>query len=121
MSDLNFSDLETDFDDIEGIDTSSDEHTYFEKCLKCGGTGNWVGGYTNHVVRKCFACNGAGTKEFKTSPEARKAAKASRDKASRDRIEANAERGAAYLEANFGSKWISAQNTFDHLPDEPDY
>lgn len=26
----------------------------------------------------------------------------------------------AYPDANFGNKWISAQNTFDHLPDEPD-
>lgn len=108
MSDLNFSDLEIDFDDIEGVDTSGDEHTYIEKCLKCGGTGQWVGGYVNHTVRKCFACNGVGHKEYKTSPEARKAAKQARNKASRDRIEANAERGVAYLEANPVLKaWIT--------------
>lgn len=98
MTDLNFSDLETDFDDIEAIDTSSDEHTYIEKCLKCNGTGQWVGGYVNHTVRKCFACNGAGHKEYKTSPEVRKANRAKAKEAKAKKVVDNFTAGEAFLQ-----------------------
>lgn len=42
--------------------------TYTEPCKKCGGSGRFVRGYFS---ARCFACNGAGRKTFKTSPEAR--------------------------------------------------
>lgn len=29
-------------------------------CRRCNGSGRWVGGYANHVVRECRACGGTG-------------------------------------------------------------
>jgi len=60
-------------------------------CPKCRGTGQWVGGYINQVIRKCHACNGRGY--FKSSPEAR--ANAREQRAAR-----KAAQRAAYREAN---------------------
>ena len=69
-------------------------------CPKCHGSGQWVGGYTNHVVRTCFKCGGTGRcapskkKPLDMSPEAqerrRKARIQRRDKKIRDANEHNA-------------------------------
>jgi len=40
---------------------------YVSRCEKCRGTGKW------HGTQNCFSCGGAGTKEFKSSPEKRAA------------------------------------------------
>jgi hypothetical protein len=40
---------------------------YKENCKDCGGTGNWIGGRYDSIVRTCFACKGRGFHEFKTS------------------------------------------------------
>lgn len=101
MNKLSFDDLATiDFDDITAVDTSGDEHTYIEKCLKCNGTGKWVGGFRNHVVRKCFACNGAGHKEFKTSPEVRKANKIKANAAKLQKIADSVKSGEDFLKSH---------------------
>lgn len=55
---------------------------FTEGCRKCGGSGMWRPGYP------CFTCKGAGKRTFKTSPETRAAAKASRVKTHAEKIEA---------------------------------
>lgn len=47
---------------------------YKEVCAKCRGTGRFYS-YTGRLVGKCLACNGIGSKSFKTSPETRTNAK----------------------------------------------
>lgn len=48
------------------------EEGYFEKCRKCGGSGQFRG-YSGRSFGQCFACKGAGGKTFKTSPAERQA------------------------------------------------
>jgi len=44
--------------------------TYNESCRKCGGSGSFIS-YSGRVLGECFACKGAGSKTFSSSPEAR--------------------------------------------------
>lgn len=68
--------------------------TFTERCGKCGGTGRYSGP-SSHGSR-CFACDGAGFKAFKTSPEQRAQARAkAADRKERQRDE----RLAAFIEA----------------------
>ena len=47
---------------------------FAETCPKCRGTGRFIG-YTGRPLGECFACKGAGKRTFRTSPEARAAAR----------------------------------------------
>lgn len=55
---------------------------FWEACSKCRGTGNWRPGYP------CFACKGQKGKAYKTSPEARAAAKVRNAASKEAKIEA---------------------------------
>lgn len=48
---------------------------FSERCTACKGSGQFRS-YSGRLVGSCFKCKGAGNKTFKTSPEARTAAKA---------------------------------------------
>jgi len=47
---------------------------FAERCPKCRGTGSFTS-YSGRPLGQCFACKGKGSKTFKTSPEARTAAR----------------------------------------------
>ena len=65
------------------------ERVFTENCAKCGGTGLWRG------IRKCFACDGKGTLQFKTSRQDREKARDTRqDRKARDRTAFAAEHKA---------------------------
>lgn len=49
---------------------------YSQKCGKCGGSGMYYG--HSRFGQRCFACNGAGHKTYKSSPEARAKAREKR-------------------------------------------
>jgi hypothetical protein len=110
MTNLSFDDLAT--VDFDGVCTKDDEHSYVEKCLKCNGTGTWVGGYVNHTVRKCFACNGKGFKEFKHSPEVRKV--------NRERAKASAETKRV-AQAEVGAKFLDQHGLIDWIAETKDW
>jgi len=46
------------------------EGEYVEDCKKCRGSGRFIS-YSGRDCGQCFACNGKGTKSYKTSPETR--------------------------------------------------
>jgi predicted RNA-binding Zn-ribbon protein involved in translation (DUF1610 family) len=52
----------------------SELYKFTERCSKCGGTGIFRS-YSGRVLGDCFSCKGKGSKQFKTSPEARKKAR----------------------------------------------
>lgn len=59
---------------------------YSQRCGKCGGSGMYYG--MSRYGTRCFACNGAGHKTFKTSPEARaKAAEKRVERKEAERLE----------------------------------
>jgi len=79
---------------------------YKQACVKCGGTGIFRS-YTGRSLGNCFVCQGAGFKEFKTSPEQRARATEQRaarqERAKLDNVAAfAAEHPAAY-------EWMVAQ------------
>jgi hypothetical protein len=47
---------------------------FAERCPKCRGTGRFIS-YSGRALGECFTCKGKGSKTFKTSPEARTAAR----------------------------------------------
>src|SRR5215469_15073965 len=70
------------------------ERMYEEKCPKCRGSGKWHGDF---VTRTCFACNGTGKKQFKTSPEKRAAATTSRIRGELRRTQEQADNLKAWI------------------------
>lgn len=63
---MNLFDIQDDV--LEGSTLVSKAVTLFkEDCKNCGGTGKWIGGHYDHIIRKCFSCKGRGFHEFKTS------------------------------------------------------
>lgn len=52
--------------------------TYTEPCKKCRGSGRFTG-WSGRSFGQCFACKGAGSFSFKSSPEKRAAGRASAD------------------------------------------
>jgi hypothetical protein len=55
----------------------SELYKFTEKCGACNGTGSFYS-YTGRKVGRCFRCDGAGVKHYKTAPEARQKARESR-------------------------------------------
>ena len=47
---------------------------FAERCPKCRGTGRFIS-YSGRAMGECFTCKGAGKRTFRTSPEARSAAR----------------------------------------------
>ncbi len=80
---------------------------FVEQCGKCRGSGNIYSNVSGRYLGKCFDCDGAGTREFKTSPEAR--ADAATKRAAKKADEA-AEKAARIAEAT--KLWI------ENHPDE---
>lgn len=80
MSDMNFDDLEGDFDNIP---TKRDRTsgpgaktvTWSNPCPKCQGRGKFLSNVTGRVVGDCFTCKGKGVLEFKTAPSTREKAR----------------------------------------------
>lgn len=58
------------------VEFKSAEQLFEEKCAKCRGTGRFIS-WSGRAGGQCFACKGAGKFQFKTSPEARAAKRAS--------------------------------------------
>lgn len=60
MNDLDFSDLETNLDDVQ---TKEDNPAYRKTftCPNCKGSGLWSGGTNRHGNNKCRMCGGSGT------------------------------------------------------------
>jgi hypothetical protein len=52
----------------------SELYKFTEKCGACNGTGSFYS-YTGRKVGRCFRCDGAGVKHYKTAPEDRKKAR----------------------------------------------
>lgn len=82
--------------------------TYTEVCQKCRGTGRFTG-WSGRSFGQCFACKGVGRFEFKTSPEARAAKRASEARrqerngqTSWERFKAEQPEIAAWIEAKEG-------------------
>jgi hypothetical protein len=80
-----FDDMEDDLDFISSNphkELAKEKELYKESCTSCHGSGRFVG--WSSYGKECFACEGRGFKEFKTSPEYRKAraAKTAANKAS---------------------------------------
>lgn len=81
---------------------------YSQRCGKCGGSGMYHG-HSRFGVR-CFACNGAGHKVFKTSPEARaKAAEKRTERKEAERIQRVEANRAWQSEHSDVVAWISAR------------
>jgi hypothetical protein len=70
-----------------------------EKCPKCRGTGRFTS-YTGRIVGDCFNCKGSGVMKFRTSPEARKAARTGAANRKAAKATAKVVKGAEWLEAN---------------------
>jgi len=109
MDDLDFSDLAT-----VPVARESVDETATHKCVRCGGSGEWVGRFaSNHTGRvprgKCHACNGRGS--FKTSASERfKKRTARKVKVENDKVlnlESFAEENPAQLE------WLKANTGWD--------
>lgn len=86
---------------------------FIEGCPDCRGTGRFVS-YSGRVVGQCFKCKGKGKQTFKTSPEARKAA---RDSAAQKKADAAVELAnqiKAWTESHPAVwAWIQASQDFD--------
>ena len=81
---------------------------YKENCKKCNGSGRWVGGYVNHTVRTCFACEGRGFHEYKTSSTQRAAARQSAENRKVSQSAATASSAQAWAAANPAAyEWLS--------------
>jgi hypothetical protein len=74
MNTITFDDLDT---PLTATPIKEGRTVFTEPCKKCGGKGIVTIGYTYVRSAKCFACDGQGKHEFKTSPEHRAKAKAS--------------------------------------------
>lgn len=73
--------------------------TFEERCEDCRGTGQFRS-YTGRVVGECFKCKGKGVRRYKTSAEQREKARVAAAEKRQQVARENAERGAAYLNAN---------------------
>lgn len=81
--------------------------THVEACFKCHGTGIYTS-ISGRPLGECFACKGAGKKEFKTSTEEREQRK------SRDDAKAQSRRDAFATEHSAEWAWIEAnRSSFD--------
>lgn len=76
------------------------ETGYKEPCSKCNGSGIWRGGWTSG---RCFACQGAGFKMFKTSSEQRSKA---RGRAAEKRAQELRDEAAALIQRT--AEWKAA-------------
>lgn len=89
---------------------------YAENCLRCGGSGHFVG-WSGRVVGPCRACKGSGRKYFKTSPEVRATAKAKKVQqkvdAFKEFVEANPD-VVGYLEKK-RERWSFAASMLENL------
>ena len=87
----------------------SELYKYREKCGACNGTGSFYS-YTGRKVGRCFRCDGAGVKHYKTAPEQRaKAREQSRERKARklsenlDAVRSAYPAAFAYVEAQIKS------------------
>jgi hypothetical protein len=78
---------------------------YSQPCGKCGGSGMYYG--MSRYGSRCFACNGAGHKIFKTSPEARAKAREQRVEREQRAQQANLSAFEAAQPAAFA--WMTAK------------
>lgn len=74
-------------------------HRYEERCGDCRGTGSFYS-YTGRYVGPCFKCKGKGVLVFKTSPEAREAARNAAKRLRQQKAETLRANAQAWLEAN---------------------
>lgn len=88
---------------------------FVESCPKCRGTGRFIS-YAGRDCGPCFACKGAGKREFKTSPQQREKARTSAaDRKARD-AQANIDAFKATQPAAWA--WIEAKRaTFNFAAD----
>jgi hypothetical protein len=80
-------------------------------CPRCKGSGQWVGGYVNHVVRDCAICNGSGRVKagykYKT-PAEYAAYKAKRQANAFKKEDAERQRFDGWMHANpVEAKWLN--------------
>ena len=84
------------------------EGMYREPCKKCSGSGRWYGG-TRAGHSRCFACNGRGFNEYRTSPEDRQKAKAGAERRKARAAEAIATQAQAWRDAHpVEAAWVDA-------------
>lgn len=82
-----------------------------EPCKKCKGSGRWVGGFVNTTIRSCFACNGRGFHEFKTSGTQRAAARESAAKRKAAEVVTAANNADAWKAANpAAAAWLASNS-----------
>lgn len=96
---VDFDDLETPVAAFKTAPTPT-KAVYVENCKKCSGTGRVTIGYMNPRSVVCFACDGVGKHEFKTSPEYRTKAKANAQKRKDAAAEALAQQVMQWIDAN---------------------
>jgi hypothetical protein len=93
------------------IRASAPAQTFREPCGKCAGTGAVTIGYTFVRKAKCFACEGRGYHERKTSPEARaKAAQKREEKREEKRVERQQQANAWREQHPDVCKWLQAKD-----------
>lgn len=89
-------------------------HRYTEKCEACRGSGTWRS-HSGMTVGQCFKCKGKGTLTFKTSPEARAAARNANERKAAQKAESLRANAVLWKEANAADwAWIEAKRgSFD--------
>lgn len=127
----------TTFDDLDtpltATPVEAGRTVFTESCKKCDGKGIVTIGYTYVRSAKCFACNGRGKHEFKTSPEHRAKARASAarrkeaetERLARQIIEWSETHAAEYQWMNksaptfgFAQSMLQALHKFGHLTEK---
>jgi hypothetical protein len=84
-----------------------------QACPKCRGTGRFVS-YSGRTLGQCFACKGAGKQTFRTSPQDRAKAQASRERKAETSAADRGREIAAWGVANPAEfAWINANQSFD--------
>ena len=130
MCSNDFSDLDSDLDDVFGPapagtpQITEEQHAvalnhlqnarhekpageYTEECPKCHGSGRFVS-YTGRIVGNCFHCKGAGTVTYKTSPEERAKGKQQRQALKEKKAAEAAKKAGEWFAANLAeTKWIA--------------